>query len=65
MPQEQEKKPCSIPGCRGTMTFGSSVMPPGSRTGTGKPDGQIVWAGKPQPGWLCDANTEHFEPLKD
>jgi hypothetical protein len=62
-PQEREKKPCSVKGCPGTMTYSAQATPPSSRIGFQKVGGTIVWDSDPQPGWLCDKSSHHFEPV--
>jgi hypothetical protein len=44
------------------MKFSATAKAPGSQAGTGIDDDRIAWENRPQPGWLCDKNPEHFDP---
>jgi hypothetical protein len=63
MPQEQERKSCSFQGCRGTMTFSSQAMLPGGMAGFSGEGGRIVWGADREPGWVCNREHDHFEPI--
>jgi hypothetical protein len=62
MPTEGDTQPCTRPGCNGVMKFSATAKAPGSQAGTGIDDGRISWENRPQAGWLCDKNPEHFDP---
>jgi hypothetical protein len=62
MPTEGAIRPCTRPGCNGVMRFSTTAKPAGSQVGTGLDDGRIAWENRPQPGWLCNKNPEHFDP---
>jgi hypothetical protein len=64
MPSEGETKPCSYPGCKGTLTYSAKARPPGWGAGTAGEGGQTVWGAQEQPGWECDKNRDHFKPAK-
>jgi hypothetical protein len=61
MPIEGETKPCSYPGCRGTLTYHMRAKAPGRAP---REASAVVWGAEEQPGWECDADREHFKPLK-
>ena len=65
MPANNESKPCSAIGCRGTMRYYVDVLP--ERQGRGAPtpehhDGKLVLLPPRQPGWVCDQDPTHTEP---
>jgi hypothetical protein len=61
LPNDGDTKPCKK--CDGVMIFRSRGGFPGSRAGTGLPDGSTVWAGRLVPSWMCDKNADHYELL--
>jgi hypothetical protein len=61
MPTEGDTKPCTRTGCDGTMTYSANAKAPGSQIGAGLDDGKIVWESRPQSGWLCDRDPDHFD----
>jgi hypothetical protein len=64
MPNENETRPCSHPGCKGTQTFKLKAPIAGSQGGIGTPHGNI-WGAERQPAWICDQNREHYELPRD
>ena len=46
-PAEYEIKPCTVPGCPGTMVLSMRAVP--------------VGGSKRRPGWLCGKNQTHIE----
>jgi hypothetical protein len=60
-----DTKPCTAPGCRGTMRYYEQVLP--ERYGRNQPtathhDGELVLQPARQPGWVCDQDPRHAEP---
>ena len=65
MPANNDKKPCTFVGCRGTMRYYERVLP--ERLGREEPspehhDGKLVMLPPRPPGWVCDENPRHAEP---
>ena len=46
-PAEYAVKPCSVPGCPGTMVYTKRAV--------------AVGGTKPRPGWMCAKNPDHVE----
>jgi hypothetical protein len=61
MPKENETKPCTEDGCKGTLRYTTSGRPPGWGAGSAAEDGQVVWGAEEQPGWECSESREHFQ----
>lgn len=61
---EPKAKPCTRPGCNGTMRYEPEALPGRERaTGTGVGAGDIAWQkGGAQPAWVCDVDSRHLEP---
>jgi hypothetical protein len=62
MATEGETKPCTRKGCNGVMKFSFKAKAPGSRVGSEIDEGRISWENRPQAGWICDKNPDHFDP---
>ena len=63
MPLHGDKQKCTFKGCDGIMTFNDRARQPGSGVGVAGPDDKITFPRDFRVrAWVCDKNTEHFEP---
>ena len=65
MPVNNDNRPCTALGCRGTMRYYADVLP--ERQGRDAPtaqhhDGKLVSLPPRQPGWVCDQDPLHTLP---
>ena len=51
MTDESGTKPCTVPGCPGTMVYSLRVVP------VRVPGREVV---HPRPGWLCNVDRDHI-----
>jgi len=53
MPEENDKRPCIRPGCKGTQSYRLGAAPPGWHTYTTSEERQNAW--------VCDEDELHFD----
>ena len=64
MPSNNDTKPCTSAGCRGTMRYYEKGLP--ERYGRGEPtpqhhDGKLMMLPERRPGWVCDLDPLHTD----
>lgn len=59
-PARGDSRPCTLPGCDGTMQFGRESDNDARRApGTG-PVASAASAGHDRMGWICTTDVDHF-----